>query len=106
MSAPNLNTHFQVKNINGTSDPRYANSQSKTEDSWLAVWRSETGSQRTTCAALNCSREDLVGGHVINCDGRSSNEWMLAPICKAHNHPSNKDPFFLDSRVTLVYLRL
>lgn len=33
---------------------------------------------------LDCSRTDLVGGHVMKCDGRSSNEWWLAPICKGH----------------------
>jgi hypothetical protein len=77
---PNMNTHQCVRNINGTSGERYANSGSKTGASWLAVWRNAAHSDRKTCCVLECSRTDLVGGHVIRVDGRQSNEWYLAPI--------------------------
>lgn len=100
-----MNTHHKVKNINGTSDPRYAKSKSKTGASWLAVWRDETDSDRDTCCVLGCSRTDLVGGHVIKVDGRASNEWWLAPICNAHNNHTNTEEMFLDRRVELVSVR-
>ena len=100
-----MNSHFKVKNINGTSGERYANSGSKTGSSWLQIWRDQTGSDRTTCCVLQCARTDLVGGHVMKCDGRSSNEWWLAPICNMHNNHNNKEEMFIDSRVTLVAVR-
>jgi len=58
-----MNSHFKVKNINGTSGQPYANSGSKTGSSWLQIWRDQTGSDRTTCCVLQCARTDLVGGH-------------------------------------------
>ena len=94
-----------VRNINGTSGERYAKSASKTGASWLAVWREASGSDRTTCCVLECGRTDLVGGHVMKVDGRSSNEWWLAPICKGHNHHTNTAEMYLDERVTLVSVR-
>jgi hypothetical protein len=33
-----MNSHFKVKNINGTSGQPYANSGSKTGSSWLQIW--------------------------------------------------------------------
>ena len=132
MAFPNHNTHFCVKNLNGTSGPRYVSSQSKSESSWLKVllsaknerkgyyvvyslfvslmvfqvWRTHTNSTRATCCVRGCSRDDLVGGHVIKTDSRSSNEWWLAPICKGHNHYSNTDGMWIDQRVQLVKLRV
>lgn len=100
-----MNSHFKVRNINGTSGDRYAKSSSKTGSSWLAVWRRETGSSRAQCCVLDCSRTDLVGGHVMKVDGRSSNEWWLAPICNSHNNHSNTKEMFIDSRITLVTVR-
>ena len=101
----NMNTNLFVRNINGTSGERYRNSGSKTAASWLQVWRDKTGSGRETCCVLKCTRTDLVGGHVMIVDGRSSNEWWLAPICNDHNNFSNTDPMALDSRINLVSVR-
>ena len=100
-----MNSHFKVKNINGTSGERYANSGSMTGSSWLQIWREHTGSNRTTCCVLECPHTDLVGGHVMKCDGRSSNEWWLAPICNMHNNHNNTQEMFIDSRVTLLAVR-
>lgn len=105
MSRPNKNTHHSVKNVNGTSKPPYASSKSKDGASWLDTWRAETKSTRKTCSALGCSRTDLVGAHVITTDRRSDRAWHLTPLCKKHNHTSNTDAMFLDSRVTLVGVR-
>ena len=103
--AANMNTHHCVRNINGTSQERYSNSGSKDGSSWLNIWRRETGSDRSTCSVLGCSNRDILGGHVMVVDGRSSNEWFLVPICHAHNHHTNEDEMFIDSRVTLVSVR-
>ncbi|KHD05919.1 hypothetical protein PN36_19965 [Candidatus Thiomargarita nelsonii] len=98
---PNKNTHYKVKNLHGTSKDRY--SKKKCEcDNWLAHWRNNTKSQRTTCAVLECARKATVGAHVICVDGRMSNEWYIVPFCKYHNHYEKKDEYFLDSRVHLI----
>ena len=102
MSKPTMQTHFKVKNVHGTSNPRYAESSSKMASSWLKKWREETKSDRKTCCVIGCSSEDLVGGHVIIVDKRSDNSWWIAPICRGHNNFSNETEMFLDSRVTLV----
>ena len=101
----NHNTNFIVRNINGTSGERYARSGSRSGSSWLETWRQKTHSDRTTCCILGCGRKDLVGGHVMKCDGRSSNEWWLAPICNMHNNHTNTSEMTLDSRVELVSVR-
>ena len=100
-----MNSHFKVRNINGTSGERYANSGSKTGPSWLKVWRDGTGSARATCCVLQCGKDAEVGAHVMKVDGRSSNEWWLAPFCKEHNNTHNTDEMFVDSRVTLISVR-
>jgi 5-methylcytosine-specific restriction endonuclease McrA len=103
-SNPNMNSHFKVKNVNGTSRSPYANSSSKTGLSWLEVWRNSSKSDRETCCRLGCTSEDLVGAHVIKVDGRSSNEWWLAPLCRGCNNFNNTEEMFIDSRVALVKL--
>ncbi|KDO31405.1 hypothetical protein SPRG_19543 [Saprolegnia parasitica CBS 223.65] len=102
MAECNMNTHFCVKNINGTSGPRYAKSSSKTESSWLEMWRQATGSNRRTCCINGCAREDLVGAHVMITDRRSDNTWYLAPLCKGHNHCSNTNGMWIARNVTLI----
>ncbi len=101
----NKNTNFKVKNLNGTSDPRYALSNSKTGSSWLAIWRSEASSDRSTCCKIGCSNDAEVGAHVIVCDGRTDNTWYLVPFCKKCNNTNNTSEMFIDSRVTLVPVR-
>lgn len=100
-----MNSHFLVKNINGTSQALYANSSSRDGSSWLEVWRREARSSRATCCALNCSGPAEVGAHVILCDGRRDGLWYLVPFCKSCNHNSNVSEMFIDSRVTIVPLR-
>jgi hypothetical protein len=101
----NKNTHFAVKNLNGTSDPRYALSKSKDGPSWLRIWREHSGSSRKSCCVMNCSNQAQVGAHVIICDGRTSNIWYLAPFCHGCNNHNNTDEMYLDSRVELIPVR-
>ncbi len=100
-----MQTHYLVRNINGTSAERFSNSSSKDGNTWLEIWRREAQSDRTTCCVLDCSNTDLVGGHVMIVDKRSSNEWWLAPICHYHNHHTNTQPMFIDKRVQLISVR-
>lgn len=99
------NTHELVKNVNGTSKDRYANSGSKTDGSWIDTWRKETGSRRKTCASLGCTNEATVGGHVRTADKRKDGSWGIVPICHSCNHTSNKGAYFLEKNVEIVSVR-
>lgn len=101
---PNHNTHDGVRNVNGTSDPRYAKSKSRTGKSWIATYRQETGSRRSTCARLQCSGPAAVGAHVLRTDGRKNNSWHLVPVCHTCNHHTNTEVMWMDSRTTLMPL--
>ncbi len=104
-AAPNKNTNFKVKNINGTGKNPYKNSSSKDGPSWLGIWKREAKSDRKTCAVIPCGETATVGAHVLVTDKRCSNEWYLAPFCKKHNNWNNTGEMFLDSRITLVSVR-
>lgn len=93
---PNKNTHWQVRNLNGTSGLKCQCG------SWLAHWYNYTRSRRTTCAVVSCSRQAEVGAHVCSTDRRTDVKWWIAPFCKGHNHYSFTDAVFLKSEIELV----
>lgn len=93
---PNMNTHFQVTNINGTSKNTCRCA------SWLKHWRRFTRGRRTTCSVLGCTRRDLVGGHVKISDQRHNRSWWIVPICRDHNNTWNTTDMFIDSRTSLA----
>lgn len=93
---PNKHTHFSVKNVSSTSG------RQPPGPSWLDRLKELGGSQRKTCAVLGCTRTDVVGAHVQIADKRHTKEQWIAPLCKGHNHYTNKDEMFLDSRTKMV----
>ena len=101
---PNHNTHVGVRNVNGTGSSRYADSKSRTAESWLAMWREETRSTRSTCGRLQCSKAVAVGGHVIRTDGRHDKRWYIAPLCYACNLHTNTETMWMKNGVALVPL--
>jgi hypothetical protein len=96
MPKPNRNSHWCVRNINGTT-------KNKCEcKSWLAHWRNYTDSKRIYCAAVPCSNQAEVGAHVQIDDWRSDFSWWIVPLCKKHNHHTNTREMFIDWRSILV----
>ena len=93
---PNKNTHFIVKNIQGTSVYRCGCR------SWIDHWRRATKADRLTCAVMGCGNLAAVGAHVISTDMRRDRQWWIAPFCRYHNLHTNKNEMFLDSRIVLV----
>jgi hypothetical protein len=93
---PTKNTHFIVKNLNGTSGLRC------NCGNWLAHWRNASRSYRAACAVLGCGRPAGVGAHVRSVDRRTDVRWWIAPFCKYHNHYRRTEELYLDSRITLV----
>lgn len=93
---PNMNTHYKVVNINGTSKNKCSCL------SWIEHWRSFTGGTRTTCSVLGCSNTDLVGAHVQLEDYRFTRNWWIVPICRSHNNRYNFQGMFIDSRTSLA----
>ncbi len=96
MTEPNKNTHWKVKNLNGTTG------LSCGCGSWLAHWRNYAGSSRKICAVKGCGRFATVGAHVKCTDNRTDNRWWIAPFCKTHNHYSFTQEVFLKRDVKLV----
>ena len=96
MANMNRNTHYAVRNINGTT-------KNKCDcKSWLAHWRFASGSIRGVCAVVPCNNEAQVGAHVRIVDGRCYQSWWIVPFCKKHNHYRNTEEMFIDCRTVLI----
>lgn len=112
-----------VNVINSSRDPKdpYVNS-------WISLWKLETGNNNPTCTSFNtaaeynsathtyslspftcnCNTGSIIGGHVIpeyvarevphSCQHQITNVWIL-PICKTHN---NNDKFFMFVKDNLI----
>lgn len=93
---PSMNTHFLVRNLRSTSH------RACTCGTWMDHWYNDTGSSRSTCSVLGCSNEASVGAHVLDMDGRAGWEEWIVPMCHSHNHHSNDEEMWLDSRIILV----
>lgn len=97
-------TRLIVKNVNGTSNPRYSNSGSKRGGkSWLDTYRRETKSARTICAVFRCGKKATAGSHVrcVNC---ITDDWGIVPFCAKHNNCANEEEMELKSNVKLHHL--
>jgi hypothetical protein len=93
---PNKNSHWLVRNLNGTSKNKcWCNS-------WIAHWVSVSGVNYPICAKFGCTRPGEVGAHVQIIDGRTYRDWYIVPLCKGHNHFSNTEPMFIKRSVELV----
>lgn len=79
-----------VKNINGTANRPVPNGYSSFEEFWLRT----TGHRSLEMCRCCGERPAEVGGHVIKVNS-FDNSWYITPLCKACNHPSNKDSFFV-----------
>jgi len=95
MSA-NHNTHYIVKNINGTSKNQC------NCNSWLEHWENFTGLIAGDCSVRGCTNEATVGAHVLITDGRTPNKWWIVPMCHEHNHYTNYDEMILNKTVVLA----
>jgi hypothetical protein len=104
MRAPNKNTHHCVKNIKNTASPVHISTASKSDSSWLSTWQTSTGSQRKTCGVVGCSGPAGCGAHVKSTDHRKGQHWYVVPMCKGHNHPSNREEMFLGKSVKMAKL--
>eukprot|EP00735_Rhodelphis_limneticus_P009227 TRINITY_DN2622_c0_g1::TRINITY_DN2622_c0_g1_i1::g.26191::m.26191 TRINITY_DN2622_c0_g1::TRINITY_DN2622_c0_g1_i1::g.26191 ORF type:complete len:177 (-),score=7.71,zf-CCHC_6/PF15288.1/5.2,zf-CCHC_6/PF15288.1/0.061,DUF1289/PF06945.8/4.9e+02,DUF1289/PF06945.8/2.8e+03,DUF1289/PF06945.8/0.027,zf-CCHC_4/PF14392.1/0.031,zf-CCHC_4/PF14392.1/45,zf-CCHC_4/PF14392.1/7.8e+02,HNH/PF01844.18/1.3e+02,HNH/PF01844.18/76,HNH/PF01844.18/0.58,zf-CCHC/PF00098.18/2.8e+02,zf-CCHC/PF00098.18/0.08,zf-CCHC/PF00098.18/5.9e+ len=94
-----------ITNISGTSGQRYRNSSSKTERTWLEVWRKHSGSQRATCVVFGCTREDLVGAHIRVADGSKDRRWRLTALCSGCNRMENEAKMWITQGSRLVFVR-
>ncbi len=95
-SKPNRNSHYCVRNINGTTKNQCDCAN------WLAHWRNYTESHRATCSAVPCNNPAQVGAHVQIDDWRSDFSWWIVPLCKMHNHHTNTREMYIEQRSTLV----
>ena len=75
---------MKVKNINGTSSPRYVVPDLKKK--YVAAG----GTNARTCQVNGCSKPNSATAHVQKVSG--SNQWHLTPMCAQHNHHSHEKP--------------
>jgi hypothetical protein len=90
----------RVKNLKGTAD-----NAASCCGTWIAHWRKNTGSGRTTCAAKGCSQDADVGAHVQRKHGNAAAAWYIVPLCRGCNSSWNNDEFRLKAGVKLVSAR-
>ena len=76
-----LKETFSAWNVNGSSDARAQ------RGSWIQDAEEATGRTRGRCSFDGCDQKAEVGGHIwmsrVGC--------VIAPICKACNHPNNQN---------------
>lgn len=79
--------YWWVRNISGTSKRPRCDCRT-----WIDHWYEETGSSRTTCAALGCSEPATVGAHVIDVTRSNTprQHWII-PTC--HGCNMNRDDY-------------
>jgi hypothetical protein len=82
---------MRVRNLAGTGDKKCACS------SWLAHWENGAGRKAALCAATDCTRRAVLGGHVqqVNTYDRSH---YIVPLCD----PCNKRSDDFDVREPLI----
>lgn len=97
----NKNTHYKVKNLNGTTKNRCQCSE-KGKRGWLAHWKKVTKISNPKCAVLGCGKTAKVGAHVVSIDQRTDQQWWIAPYCHQHNHYTNTKEVFLKKDAVLV----
>ncbi len=96
----NRNSHFLVRNENGTSRrPRCLCG------TWIGHYHGQGGGRRTTCARMGCRGAAEVGAHVKFVDRRHGRGSWIAPLCRGCNHPSNQSAMYLDRRPILISAR-
>ncbi|KAL6078465.1 HNH endonuclease [Balamuthia mandrillaris] len=95
-SRANRNTHYFVKNINGTSKEPYTGVR------WLEGYRQASKSKRKVCARNGCDKKVSAGAHVQIKDGRVSRSWYIIPLCASCNNAHNTEEMEIAANVTLV----
>jgi hypothetical protein len=98
-SKHNKNNSTMVKNINGTSSPRYA------IDNLSSKFVNHGGTSSSTCQVKQCSNSATATGHVKKTDARSDDNWHLTKLCAHHNHSSNDSEMALRKNAKLIPVR-
>jgi len=92
----NNSNSTMVKNLNGTSDVRYAIPDLHTK--YLAMGGVDSGN----CQVKECPDAGSKTAHVKKTDGRTADDWYLCWVCAAHNHTSYTAPYALRSNAKLI----
>ena len=80
-----------VKNINGTSKPRYVVSNLS------AKYQDAGGTKSNKCQVSGCSKDATATAHVRKTHGNASSSWNLTKTCASHNSSHNTQNMKVDS---------
>jgi hypothetical protein len=97
--AYNNNDSILVRNVGGTSAPRYRIADLH------AKFQRAGGTSSTRCQVKGCSNPGQATAHVRLVDLRRTQEWMLCWVCNHHNNPYFTDPHPLRKNAFLVPVR-
>eukprot|EP00117_Sycon_ciliatum_P045377 scpid88993/ scgid32624/ len=82
---------YKVKNLGGTSNPRYLNARNNRGCStWIAYWRHSNEipeSWELRCSVYACKGTGSVGAHVHFTIPSDDGTWYIIPMCPDHNNP-------------------
>lgn len=92
----NNNNSTMVKNLNGTSGPRYEISD--LHGKYLRMGGVDSGN----CQVKECHDPGSKTAHVKKTDGRSDDDWYLCWVCATHNHTTYTAPYALRSNAKLI----
>lgn len=113
--AANRNRNHCVRNLQGTTDVVRGGERWKRVcrcGNWMNHWRAgylihfpfanPARFLEPPCFVRGCAQAGCVGAHVLEVDGRATQNWKIVPFCKAHNHHSFTQEVFLKSEAVLV----
>lgn len=92
------NDSIIVKNITGTSKPRYVVARLREKFEEFA------GYEHKKCQVKGCPSDAAVTAHVRKVDGRRDDNWYLTRMCATHNNYTNTEPMALRKNAALVPL--
>lgn len=68
----------------------------------LKHWENNTNKTANQCSVSGCTKNAVVGGHVINCHGNASRQQFIIPLCFIHNNTNFKECFNVNLHITPV----
>lgn len=110
-----LNSNYCVRNIANTTNVRQGKETWKRRcacKSWMNHWRAGVllnfpnarpeAYLDPRCYVRGCGDRGIVGAHVVEIDGRATQNWKIVPFCSAHNHHSFEEEVYLTVDAILI----
>ena len=82
-----------IKNIQGTSDPRYQ-PHPKGYANWLDYYQKMAVEKKGRCRRYRCQNDGIYGCHVqVKDNQKIGDNWYIIPMCAGHNGSNITEAF-------------